>query len=155
MDATQSQCGIHLRTALTACQIISYNKPGYFTAARERTARRITGPADHIISAGIYYYHLQTEGSDSFYPICRDFRCWSFPHDALPAEWAPNEPISDIIHTHWSVLSQRVKDRDVKCLVSGGRDSLDTAHVVPKAEEPWVCGMSCQCSIANFLLATI
>jgi hypothetical protein len=43
VSATPGQYGIHLLTALVACQIVTYNKPGYFTVTRERTGRSITG----------------------------------------------------------------------------------------------------------------
>jgi hypothetical protein len=141
----EGQYGIHLRTALVACQIIAFNKPGYLTAVRERTGDRITGlgDLDHVIPAGTYYYHLEVQEPNRLYPICRDFRRWPFPHE-LPQEWmAPDDvPPNDIVPGTWSVVSDRVKVRDKKCLVTGARDSLTTAHVVPRAQEAWVCGIA-------------
>jgi hypothetical protein len=154
-DATHPQYGIHLRTALTACQIIAYNKPGYFTERRQRTAPSITYSMDDVIPARTYYYHLESQGSSPMYPICRDFRRWRFEHDAFPSAWVSNSPASDIIHCNWTALSQKVKSRDAKCLVSGERDSLNTAHIVPKAEVEWVSEVSHRCSVSNLLLATL
>ena len=98
MDATHTPYGIHLRTALTACQIIAYNKPGYFTESRERLAPRITCSMDHVIPGRTYYYHLESQGSSPMYPVCRDFRRWRFEHDAFPSAWVSNSPTCDIIH---------------------------------------------------------
>jgi len=73
--------------------------------------------------------------------ICRDFHRWEFPHDNFPKAWQ-TEPHDDPTLANWptegSAISQKVKDRDGACLVSGWMDSLTTSHVVPKSEETWL-----------------
>ena len=40
---------------------------------------------------------------------------------------------------NWTTLSQRIKDRDRACLLSGWKDSLSTARLVGKNDDTWVC----------------
>jgi hypothetical protein len=154
VELEQGQHGVHYGTALEACKILAYNKPGYFTTSIGRTSGPVSGPVDLVMLPGVYYYHLATEGQP-LYPICCDFRKWTFPHNALPPEWVPNNtPMESIDPCNWTAVSQRVKDRDERYRVTGWRDSLSTAHVVPRNEDTWVCGLTGRHFIANISPAT-
>jgi hypothetical protein len=137
--------GIHYQTALTACCILACNKSGYLSTSRDGSGR-VDDDLDAIIPISKYFYHLDNPGSDALYPLCRDFATWKFPHNCLPISWQPAAPtLPSIFTVNWSVQSQRIKERDHACLVTGWKDSLTTAHVVGAAEEDWVrsiCGSS-------------
>jgi len=117
------------------------NKLGYLSTSRNRTAERIGSDLDSITLSG-YYYHLNSPKSDTLYLIYRDFASWEFPHDALSSSWVQGrDPATSLRQfSNWTAaLSQRIKDRDLVCLLSGWRDSLTTAHVVGDIYEEWVC----------------
>ena len=133
--------GIHHGTAITACQILACNEDGYLSTSRDRQAHgRINVELDSIIPPGIYYYHLSSQKSEALYPICCDFHCWKFPHAKLPPGWE-NEPpnqMTDIWPSNWTAISEKVKTRDTRCLISESQDCLTTAHVVPRINKIWV-----------------
>ena len=130
--------GIHYETILTACTILAFNQPGFFSRDQGRDSERIE--ADSILPAGEYFYHLQDPTLDVSYPICRDFRNWDFPHEKMPMSWE-REPNMDTVlwPTSWAPISTRVKFRDKTCLVSGFEEGLTIAHIIPEAEIRWVC----------------
>lgn len=123
--------GIHYGTAITACQILACNEDGYLSTSRHRHARgRINVDLDSVIPPGTYYYHISSQKPEALYPICCDFPLWKFPHGQLPPAWR-NEP-------NWSAISERVKLRDTRCLISESQDCLATSHVVPRIHQKWV-----------------
>lgn len=130
---------IHHETALVACQILACNKLGYLSTSRDRNAECVNVALDSIIPPNKYYYHLNTLQPDALYPICRNFEDWEFPHNAMPSSWQANVSSEHFWSSDWTTLSQRIKDRDRSCLVSGWKDSLTTAHVVNKEDGDWVC----------------
>jgi len=138
--------GIHHRTAVTACCILAFNKPGCLSTSRDGDSGRVVYDLDAIIPSGKYFYHLDNPESNPLYPICHDFATWDFPHSTFPSSWQPAEsPLPSYVSLNWTTHSQRIKDRDEACLVSGWKDSLTTAHVVGETYEEWVrsiCGSS-------------
>lgn len=139
-DVCGSQFGIHHETILAACRIVACNEPGYLSTSRGRASAGVGVDLDSVIPYGTYYYHLDTLPTDPLYPICRNFRSWKFPHNNFPPSWDDGGLAhdKDFLGSHWSTLSQRIKNRDGVCRLSGWKDNLATAHVVPKAEEVWV-----------------
>ena len=136
----EMQFGVHHETALTACQILACNSPGYLSPSRDRNAQGVDATPDSILAPRRYYYHLNTPEVDELYPICRLFEYWEFPHDAFPSFWETEDSNTPTFWgTRWTTLSQRIKDRDKACLLSKWKDSLTTAHVVPSDDEAWVC----------------
>jgi len=49
------QFGIHHEMALTACQILACNSPGYLSTSRDRNAGRVNAALDSIIPSNKYY----------------------------------------------------------------------------------------------------
>ena len=131
--------GIHYGTAIAACEILACN---YLSASRNRNDNgRVNVDWDTIIPSGDYYYHLEMETPGPLYPICQDFSCWEFPHKNLPSSWEHNLPKLAPFNwpASWSAISHTVKAQDAACLVSGWKDSLTVAHIVPQTQENWVC----------------
>ena len=142
LPGPQFQFGLHHETALTACTIVAYNHPGYLSKLRDRDADPVDVALDSVLLPGSYYYHLYDATAEELYPICRDFRNWKFPHGKMPPSWLA-EPQTDVLD--WpsgsTAISQKVKDRDNACLISGSTECLTTAHIVSKEDGIWVRGM--------------
>jgi len=140
------QFGIHHETLLTVGRIMAYNKPGFLSTSRERDAPRLEADLDSVIPVTEYYFHLDRPGTDPLYPICRDFKLWDFPHHQLPTSWLPpsgSSPLPAVWNSSWDAQSAYVKIRDKVCRVSRWKDSLTTAHVIPRTEEGWVSRICC------------
>jgi hypothetical protein len=132
--------GLHLGTALLACQVIALNRPGFLSTSRDRRAPHIaTTPRDVSLLARRYYFHLDEDLPQ--YPICLDFSTWEFPHAmVLPGTiWTGGPQEAGMMVERESDVSLVVKVRDGMCLASLCRDGLDTAHLVPRVMERWVC----------------
>lgn len=138
------QFGIHHETLVTACCIITYNKPGYLSTSRNRGATRVDAALDSIIpAAGEYYYHLD-DPFEPFYSICCNFNDWKFPHGHLPPSWVAKSPcVPSFLYSDWVSQSILVQKRDNVCLVTGWKDSLTTSYVIPHEEETWVSRIHC------------
>ena len=140
-DCCPPTFGVHYGTAITACQILACNEKGYLSTSRDGHAHgRINADLDSIISPGKYYYHLSSPKSEALYPICCDFSCWKFPHEKLPSAWKQELPDGTTVDwpTNWTAINERIKSRDIHCLVSEWMDCLTTFHVVAKVNEKWV-----------------
>ncbi|KAK2467350.1 hypothetical protein APHAL10511_000585 [Amanita phalloides] len=88
-----------------------------------------------------YYYHLINPQTDPLYPICLNFSLWRFPHGQLPRAWDRTVPQDDdgiVAPENWSALSAAVKLRDKRCRLSGWRDGITTAHIIPSKEGSWM-----------------
>ena len=143
LPSTQSDFGVHHETALTACQIIACNEPGFFSTSRNRSvvSARISPEHHPFLTSTKYYYHLLTQPDVTNYPICVDFAFWSFPHDRLPQSWARADPIEDagVERTAWTAMNNRIKQRDANCRITDWVDNRTTAHIVPAEQIEWVC----------------
>ncbi|KAF8710133.1 hypothetical protein AX14_013428 [Amanita brunnescens Koide BX004] len=96
---------------------------------------------DGFLTANRYYYHLNNPQTDPLYPTCLDFSSWSFPHGQLPKAWDRTVPLDDdgiVAPDNWSAMSTTVKLRDKRCRVSGWRDGITTAHIIPSKDGPWM-----------------
>lgn len=135
------QFGCHHETMLTACAIVAYNRAGHLSTSRYCDSGCVP-PTFEFLLPPKYYYHPQGVEASEDYPICDDFRKWSFPHDEHPSSWVTNPAIQatmmeleggDIEGS----ISSYIKNRDKACLISGFTEYSTTAYVVPKAEERW------------------
>jgi hypothetical protein len=86
-----------------------------------------------------YYFHL--DAADEPYPIVPNFRQWTYPHDRFPPHWqqlAPDtNPTSSSVTLAPSNLTTALLIRDGSCRISGCREQLQVAHVVPQSELDW------------------
>jgi hypothetical protein len=140
VDGNPPKFGLHLGTALLACRIIAFNKPGFLSTSKDRRAPHIaTAPRDVLLLAKKYYFHLDDDLPQ--YPICLDFSTWLFPHEMLlPGTiWTGGPLERGRMPERESDVSLVVKARDGMCLVSLCRDGLTTSHLAPRAMERWVC----------------
>ncbi|KAF5378095.1 hypothetical protein D9615_007609 [Tricholomella constricta] len=140
LPGAELQFGLHFETVVTACKILAYNRPGYLSESRNRNADRVNLSPNSILPVKSYFYHLDEEFKPGeLYPICYDFKNWGFPHAAMPSSWSV-PPSTDT--TGWpfsqTSLSQKIKDRDKACLISGYTEYLTTAHVVNKEDNKWL-----------------
>jgi hypothetical protein len=133
------QFGYHHETLVTACTILAYNRPGYISTSRHRNNGTISLPMNPFLQPGRYYFHLANTAPQENYPICCDFRKWTFPHGKLPPSWLgpPLQEDWDLM-TGSTTVSQRIKVRDKVCLITGSVEYLTASHVVPKDENDWV-----------------
>jgi hypothetical protein len=133
--------GVHHLTVLTACQILT-SETGFLSSSsdRENAEGVVSTDPDGILTLNQYYYHLINPQTDPLYPICLDFSSWCFPHDQLPQAWERTvSPDEDIVASdNWSAISTAVKVRDRRCRLSGWRDGITTAHIIPRKDESWV-----------------
>ncbi|KAH8701326.1 hypothetical protein GQ44DRAFT_732977 [Phaeosphaeriaceae sp. PMI808] len=140
--------GLYAQFALDACAVIAGNRTdGWLSTLRDPDdARKAQIDAASILHARNYYFHLDREngtdddsGSDEPYPIVPTFREWRFPHDRIPAHWqqlSPNAAPLDSIFSP-SNLTTALQIRDGSCRISGHREGLQVAHIVPQAELDW------------------
>jgi len=131
---------LHTKTALSICYIIACNNSGYFASQQDRTTA-VKIETDFLDTEKVFY-HLSDETIPVFYPICIKFRNWKFPHNGPLEDWVAtaSEPTYKVSGMVPSSMSGAVKQRDGTCRVTGYYNSLNSCHLVPSAEEEWVCG---------------
>jgi len=148
--------GVHHLTVLTACQILT-SETGFLSLSgdRENAEGVVSMDPDGILTQKQYYYHLTNPQTDPLYPILLDFSLWRFPHNQLPQAWEQTVSQDEddmVVNDTWSVISTAVKVRDKRCRLSGWRDGISTAHIVPMKEAVWVSrGVNFAIPIANAL----
>jgi hypothetical protein len=87
------QFGLYHETLITACIIVACYRTGYLSKFRDRDADRVdvdrvdVAP-DSLLLPEMYHYNLDDPKTTELYPIFRDFRNWSFPHQQLPPSWS-------------------------------------------------------------------
>ncbi|RMZ72365.1 endoglucanase type c [Pyrenophora seminiperda CCB06] len=139
--------GLYTQFALDACAIIAGNRTeGWLSTLRNpQQARDNRVDANSILHEDDYYFHLpQDENADGFtdpYPTVRTFSEWIFPHQRIPPYWqqlpAPSkEPFLYTPANSWE-LTSAVRYCDRHCRISGHRDELQVAHIVPQDEAAW------------------
>ena len=139
LPGQQPQFGVHYETVITACTIVACNRPGYLSKSRSRNVDRIHMPLDSVLLPDNYYYHVDhVSETGELYPICDDFRNWSFPHGNIPPSWVAEPGPTLDLPSNWTLLNERIKIRDTVCLISGNTQALTTAHVVKKEDDAWV-----------------
>ena len=132
--------GLHLGTALLACQIVAFNKPGFLSTSQDRSAPHIPNTLrDILLLDRRYYFHLDDDILR--YPICLNFSAWIFPHEMVQANtiWAGGAVVrGEMERPPASGVSGAIKRRDGECLVSLWNDGVITSHLAPRTEEQWV-----------------
>ena len=113
--------GLHLGTALLACQIVAFNKPGFLSTSQDRSTPHIPNtPRDILLLDRRYYFHL--DDGILHYPICLNFSAWIFPHEIVQANtiWAGGALVRGTMERPpASGVSGAIKARDGMCLLSG------------------------------------
>lgn len=130
---------LHTKTALSICYIIACNNSGYFASQQDR-ATAVKIETDFLDNEKVFY-HLSDETIPVFYPLCTKFRNWKFPYDGPLEDWVAtaSDPTDDVPGMVLSSMSGAVKYRDKACRVTGYLNCLKACHLIPSAEETWVC----------------
>ncbi|EDU47324.1 HNH-2 domain-containing protein [Pyrenophora tritici-repentis] len=137
--------GLYAQFALDACAILAGNRfNGWLSTSRNPDeARDARVDAGSTLVARSYYYHLDRDddidGPDGPYRIVPNFREWRFPHEDIPAHWvqlSANATAQDSTFSR-SNLTLALQIRDGSCRISGYREELQVAHIVPQAELDW------------------
>jgi hypothetical protein len=137
--------GLYAQFALDACAILAGNRfNGWLSTSRNPDEARDTRvDAGSILVARSYYYHLDRDddidGPHGPYRIVPNFHEWRFPHEDIPAHWeqlSANATSQDSTFPR-SNLTMALQMRDGSCRISGYREELQVAHIVPQAELDW------------------
>lgn len=152
--SSNAPAGLTLGVALDACQIAHCNEPGFLSTSTDRSddAARTGTDRSTILTSSTYYYHLAD--SNALPTICSSFLVWTPPiapqrEDLsinIHADWFCDDrsATAPVINTaNWTTLSERFKGTYDSCCLSGWRDCLTSAHLIPKVNLSWVCCFSC------------
>jgi hypothetical protein len=137
--------GLYAQFALDACAIIAGNRfNGWLSTLRNPDEARDTRvDAGSTLMVRSYYYHLDRDedidGPDGPYRIVPNFREWRFPHAQIPAHWVQLSENATSAESTFppSNLTLALQMRDGTCRISGYREELQVAHIVPQAELDW------------------
>ncbi|KAM6492425.1 hypothetical protein JOM56_012149 [Amanita muscaria] len=139
LPETPATYGVHHETALTACFIIACNELGFLSTSADRSDVNAWVSLEHhqFLTSRKYYYHLATQPPNPNYCICTKFACWSFPHDHFLQlqSWGFR---GETTGNYWSIISERIKQRDPGCRVTDWVDNKTTAYIVPANELKWM-----------------
>nr|POF13595.1 hypothetical protein CFP56_02618 [Quercus suber] len=149
-DGNADAPGIQMNIVHTACAVIANNRfDGWLSQSRDPKQPRVAITCSDLLPTGAYYFHVPStdECSEALacpYPVVPNFRSWIFPHNQLPSPWvtAPIGPITQ---------STPAKIRDSTCRITQCSDSIDSAHIVPRAEKDWFAAneMDQYCYLTN------
>jgi hypothetical protein len=133
------QPGLLAQFAIDACAIIAGDYAGgrgWLSLSRDGSA---SIDATSTLCERSYYFHLNA--AEDPYPIVPNFRQWKYPHDRLPPHWqqlaVDTSPASSSVTLAPSNLTTALLMRDGSCRLSGCREQLQVAHVVPQTELDW------------------
>jgi hypothetical protein len=135
------QPGLFAQFAIDACAIIAGNRAGRGWLSLSRDGSAPIDPTSTLRKRS-YYFHLDAaDAVDDPYAIVPNFRQWSYPHDHLPLHWqqlaSHSNSSSSGITLAPSNLTTALLMRDGSCRLSGCREQLQVAHVVPQSELDW------------------
>ncbi|KAK6436399.1 hypothetical protein LTR95_007406 [Oleoguttula sp. CCFEE 5521] len=145
--------GVDHGTTHVACAIIANNRfDGYLSRSPDPGADH--KDVDHmtVLPAATYYFHIPPSDhiqaqarADSQavtpYPVVPNFRAWKFPRAVHIPHW------QDIGVRDGGLLdgTEGVLSRDgQRCRLTDSRESIQAAHLVPKAEGQWFEGNAMQ-----------
>jgi len=132
------QPGLFAQFAIDACAVIAGDCAGRGWLSLSRDGSDPV-EATSTLCKDSYYFHLSDV--DSPYAIVPSFRQWSYPHGRLPPHWQQLQYVSDTVSASVNLttsnLTTAVFIRDRSCRLSGCRDELQVAHLVPDAELDW------------------
>ncbi|KAJ6518750.1 hypothetical protein C8R45DRAFT_949133 [Mycena sanguinolenta] len=126
-----------------ACNILADNKPGkLFTKAGSGVS--YTEVSASVILPGVRYYFCLDGGPFSFkYSLCLDFDSWAPPIE-LPEPWlhdhrntSDHDMDLNAIGRSAGAASVAVRMEDEKCLMTGTKERLEAAYLVPKSSATW------------------
>jgi hypothetical protein len=130
--------GLHNGTALSACQVLAYNAPGFLSTSRDPAdlQSRHVGNRDTLLLKRKYYYVVASKPQ---YEICPLFSQWPFPHESYDEAWVSG-PLNEGVKVELQAdgASLVIKERDRVCPISRRGDSLSISHMVPAAERDWI-----------------
>ncbi|KAK6421131.1 hypothetical protein LTR95_016845 [Oleoguttula sp. CCFEE 5521] len=127
-DGTNASGQAHYATVYSACVILANNrKDGWLSSSRSGQPRTC---ADHdgLISAGVYFFHIECEPNAEPYPVIPNFRAWVFPHNDLPSLWHESAQIAATIEPRTATETCRLTNKRLAC---------ENAHIIPAAEKSW------------------
>jgi hypothetical protein len=132
------QPGLFAQLAIDACAVIAGDCAGRGWLSLLRDGSAPIDPTSTLRKRS-YYFHL--DAADDPYAIVPNFRQWSYPHDCLPPHWQQlaldSGTVSSSIILAPSNLTTALLIRDGSCRLSGCREQLQVAHVVPQSELDW------------------
>ncbi|KAJ6618959.1 hypothetical protein B0H10DRAFT_2027828 [Mycena sp. CBHHK59/15] len=141
-DVGSGTRGVPFVVVLDACRILANNLDG--------TLRKMGSDIDlaasntrSLLKPGLYTYNVTTTG-EVRYPICTAFHAWA-PPAVLPSSWAGRTmgATGDVPDSIVSNFSDVVKAIDRRCAVTGDTSRLESCHLIPVGEAPWVrCGVA-------------
>jgi hypothetical protein len=107
--------GVHVLTALTACQIVADNAFNGFLSTDQAGEERVDLHPDDVLCNRKYCFHVGKDenGKTIDYAVVPSFDSWTFPSQ-MPAAWEIT--------------------RSEKCLISG-RSMTEKAPCIPAANE--------------------
>jgi hypothetical protein len=135
--------GLYAQLALDACVIVTGNSDSRGWLSLSRDGSNMISPTSTLRGRS-YYFHLadsDVQRHEHPYPIVPNFSHWSYPHERLPAHWRQMAPppatVSSTMTLAPSNLTTALLLRDGSCRLSGCREQVQVAHVVPQSERDW------------------
>jgi hypothetical protein len=136
--APDGSVGVLYSTLVTAGSIVACNRPGtiasrLMTQAEFGTFRSALPQPPALLEPGYHYYYPENWHLDESpeYAVCPDFRHWGFDHKQCPWRFDVPEECEDDDYSdqeYWRGT----------CKITGYRDSVESAQLMPEAEENWV-----------------
>jgi hypothetical protein len=118
----------HYATIYSACVIIANNhKDGWLSLSRSGQPP-VSADSEGLISAGVYFFHVNPGPNLEPYPIVPNFRAWTFPHEDLPSLWHESAQSAVAIEPRTATETCRLTKKRLAC---------ENAHIIPSAEKSW------------------
>jgi hypothetical protein len=139
--------GLDTMFVLIACGIVAGNRWDGFLSRTRQGDDRVDLASTPELEEEEYFFHLPNDTgpeSNEPYPIVPNFKHWRFPHYGLPTHWnnAASDPKGNLQYVQDETVSRSnitvaVRMRDASCRISGCRESLGVAHLVPRLDLDW------------------
>ncbi|KZW04253.1 hypothetical protein EXIGLDRAFT_758546 [Exidia glandulosa HHB12029] len=145
---TEGARGVHLGTALRACEIIANNTHGFLSTSPDRADVHafVQDQQDFelcLVRSHYFYHAVHADFALRRYPVCASFSAWR-PPSALPREWAHaqrerSREAHENPEPYNSLFSLNIdsKTPDHECCISGWQSALRTVQLIPETEEHW------------------
>jgi hypothetical protein len=86
----------------------------------------VNADSEGLISAGVYFFHVNSGPNLEPCPIVPNFRAWIFPHDDLPSLWHESAHSAVAIEPRTATETCRLTKKRLAC---------ENAHIIPSAEK--------------------
>ena len=127
-DGTGASGKAHYATIYSACVIIANNrKDGWLSLSRSGQPP-VSADSEGLISAGVYFFHVNSGSNLEPYPIVPNFCAWTFPHDDLPSLWHESAQGAVAIEPLTATETCRLTKKRLAC---------ENAHIIPSSEKSW------------------